>query len=293
MGSNTGSTVPRRQLGRYLRKLRNEAGLSVRAAASALEWSETKLWRVESGQSPMRALDAGVLCALYGASAEMTEALQGLARETRARGWWHSYGDSVPPGFDLFIGLEAAASRMDWYQIELIPGLFQTDEYAREVQRHYLPDAPDEEIERRVQVRLARQSILTRPDNPPELRVVLSEAAIRRPIRNRAAMSNQLRRLVEFSTMSTVDLRVVPLSAGLHLGSQTNPFIILRFPSQPGSGVTEPPTVYADGFTGDLYLDKSVEVARFDYAFQVIWETAASPEETRRLLGEVAAEYEA
>jgi transcriptional regulator with XRE-family HTH domain len=127
----TGSTVPRRQLGRYLRSLRIEAGLTVRAAAKELERSEPTLWRMESGQVAVRALDVEQMCRLYGAKEDMTKALMALAKETKAKGWWQTYGDVVPEWFDLFVGLEAAANRMSEYEHSLIPGLFHTEAYAR------------------------------------------------------------------------------------------------------------------------------------------------------------------
>src|SRR5215469_215781 len=121
----TGSTVPRRQLGRYLRDLRNQAGLTAKAAAQQLERSEPTIWRIETGQTSVRSIDVELMCRLYGASPEMTEALTRLARETKARGWWQAYGDAVPEWFDLYVGLEAAAAPLLWYEQELIPGLLQ------------------------------------------------------------------------------------------------------------------------------------------------------------------------
>jgi transcriptional regulator with XRE-family HTH domain len=105
----TGSTVPRRQLGRYLRELRNRERLTVKVAAAKLEWSEAKIWRIETGQTSLRSLDVEAMCKIYAAPADLTEALMGLARETKARGWWHAYGDVIPEGFDVYIGLEEAA----------------------------------------------------------------------------------------------------------------------------------------------------------------------------------------
>ncbi len=108
----TGSTVPRMQLGRYLRELRQQQRLTVRAAAERLEWSEAKIWRIETGQVSLRSLDVEAMCRIYGATADLTEALMGLAKETKARGWWHSYGDVIPEGFDVYIGLEEAAASL-------------------------------------------------------------------------------------------------------------------------------------------------------------------------------------
>src|SRR3954471_20191350 len=149
----TGSTVPRRQLGRYLRDLRNRSRLTVRGAAQRLEWSEARIWRIETGQTSLRSLDVETMCRIYGAEPELAEALMGLARETKARGWWHSYGDVIPEGFDVYIGLEEAAVSLSWYESELIPGLLQTEDYARTLIRTDNSGVDDTEVERRVHVR--------------------------------------------------------------------------------------------------------------------------------------------
>src|SRR5437763_5794879 len=115
----TGSTVPRRQLGRYLRDLRSSQRLTVRAAAAQLEWSEAKIWRIETGQVALRSLDVEAMCKIYGAAPDLTEALMGLAKETKARGWWHAYGDVIPEWLDVYIGLEEAASTFSLYESEL------------------------------------------------------------------------------------------------------------------------------------------------------------------------------
>ena len=133
--TTSGSTVPRRLLGRYLRELRNKQRLTVRAAAEKLEWSEAKIWRIETGQTSLRSLDVEAVCRIYGAPADITEALMGLAKETKAKGWWHAYGDAVPEWFDVYIGLEEAASEICNYESELVPGLFQTEDYASTVIR--------------------------------------------------------------------------------------------------------------------------------------------------------------
>src|SRR5712691_7184579 len=156
----TGSTVPRRQLGRYLRDLRNSQRLTVRAAAKRLEWSEAKIWRIETGQVSLRSLDVEAMCRIYGATADLTEALMGLAKETKARGWWHSYGDVIPEGFDVYIGLEEAAATFSWYESELVPGLLQSDAYAHTLIEADNPGVDEREIDRRVHVRIARQALL-------------------------------------------------------------------------------------------------------------------------------------
>src|SRR5262245_22336433 len=112
-----------------MRDLRGRARLTVKAAAAALEWSEGKIWRIETGQTSMRSHDAEVMCKIYGADPEMTEALKALAKETKSRGWWHSYGDVIPEYLDVFLGLEEAATTICCFEAELTPGLLQTEEY--------------------------------------------------------------------------------------------------------------------------------------------------------------------
>ena len=272
MADTTGSTVPRRQLGRYLRDLRGKQRITVKAAAAALEWSETKLWRVENGHTSLRSHDVELMCRIYGAPPDMTEALMGLAKETKAKGWWHAYGDVIPEGFDVYIGLEEAASQISWYESELVPGLLQTEQYARSVIKDDTMD--DEELDRRVQLRLARQALVRRRTAPLSLHVALNEAILRRPVGGPDVMAGQLGSLAEASASPNVSLRIVPFSAGLHRGLMTGPFELLRFPVNGSGEDSEPATVYADGFTGALYLDKPHEVERYANAFESIWSAA-------------------
>ena len=286
MVETTGSTVPRRQLGRYLRDLRGRQRITVKAAAAELEWSETKLWRVENGHSSLRSHDVELMCRIYSAPPDMTEALMGLAKETKAKGWWHAYGDVIPEGFDVYIGLEEAASQISWYESELVPGLLQTEQYARSVIKDDNPGVDDEEIDRRVQLRIARQALVRRRTAPLNLHVALNEAILRRPVGRPDVMAAQLEHLAEASGQPNVSLRVVPFSAGLHRGLMSGPFELLRFPLNGDGHESEPATVYADGFTGALYLDKPHEVERYATAFESIWsaalDEAASTDLTRQ-----------
>ncbi|SRR6266699_759684 len=287
----TGSTVPRRQLGRYLRDLRNSQRLTVRAAAERLEWSEAKIWRIETGQVSLRSLDVEVMCRIYGATAELTGALMGLAKETKARGWWHAYGDVIPEGFDVYIGLEEAASAFSWYESELVPGLLQTQRYAHTLIEADNPGVDVDEVDRRVRLRLARQALLTRVTAPPRLDIVLNEAIIRRPIGGVHIMTEQLDQLIKVGERANVSLRIMPFSAGLHLGVMSGPFVILRFPLNGEGRETEPPTVYVDGFTGALYLDKPNEIGRYDGAFTDIGSMALDEGASRDLIHAAAREF--
>src|SRR6266571_2525995 len=288
----TGSTVPRRQLGRYLRDLRSSQRLTVRTAAQKLEWSEAKIWRIETGQVSLRSLDVEAMCRIYGATAELTEALMGLAKETKARGWWHSYGDVIPEGFDVYIGLEESASSLSWYESELVPGLLQTEAYAHTLIKADNPGVDEREIDRRVHVRIARQALLTRVTAAPELHVVLNEAIVRRLVDGTDVMTGQLHCLLEVSSLANVSLRVMPFSAGLHHGVMSGPFVILRFPLNGDGKETEPPTVYCDGFTGALYLDKPSEIERYTQAFKDIWDSALGEAASRGLLHQASRELE-
>jgi transcriptional regulator with XRE-family HTH domain len=284
----TGSTVPRRQLGRYLRDLRNRQHITVKAAAEEMEWSETKIWRVETGQTSLRSHDVALMCSLYAAPPDITEALMGLAKETKARGWWHAYGDVIPENFDLYLGLEEAASSLSWYEAELVPGLLQTDGYAHAVISADKPDTDPAEIDRRVQLRIERQALIRRKAAPLALRVVLNESIVRRPVGGREVMAEQLDALAAAADLPNVKLRLVPFTAGLHYGMMSGPFVLLRFPANGDGRASEPPTVYVDGFTGDLYLDKPTEVEHYSDAFETIWAAAASEASSARLIRQAA-----
>ena len=167
------------------------------------------------------------MCRIYGAAADITEALMALAKETKARGWWQAYGDALPEWFDLYVGLEAAAARLSWYEQELVPGLFQTDDYARALIRADHPDEDDAEIDRRMRLRLGLEAILRRSVDPPVLQVVLDEPVLRRPVGGPGVMAAQLDRLAVVSELPNVELRVVPFSAGIHPGILASSFTIL------------------------------------------------------------------
>ncbi|WP_329098016.1 helix-turn-helix domain-containing protein [Actinomadura citrea] len=287
--ATTGSTIPRRQLGRYLRELRTNARLTVHVAAKALEWSEAKMWRIETGQTSLRSHDVETMCRVYGAPEELKVALMGLARETKGKGWWHAYGDVIPESFDLFIGLEEAARSLESYSTELIPGLFQTSDYARAVIKNNAR-LQEEEIDRRVQLRVQRQTLVTRLTEPTTLRAALNEAVVRRAVGGTAVMAAQLDRLAELNDLPNVSIRVVPFSRGAHPGLDSGPFILMRFPTAGDGRNHEPPTVYIQGFTGALYLDKPREIDRYAAGFAAIWDSALSQEESSASFRQMARE---
>lgn len=288
--TQAGSTVPRRQLGRYLRDLRNGVGLTVRAAAKQLERSEPTIWRIENGLVAVRAVEVQIMCQLYGANEDMTQALMALARETKSKGWWQTFGDVVPEWFDLFVGLEAAANRMAEYEHSVVPGLFQTEEYSRTIIAADHPDEGEDEIKRRVELRMGRQSILRRTMDPPTIRVALRESILGCRVGGNAVMAGQLDRLAEASGLPNVDLRIVPTSAGFHPGLVSGSFTILRFPLNGGGQESEPPTIYQEMYTGGVYLDKPHEIDRFDAAFEAIWKIALDERSSGELIAQTSEE---
>ncbi|MGR6319944.1 helix-turn-helix transcriptional regulator [Micromonospora soli] len=283
MVEEIGSTVPRRQLGRLLRQYRTEAGVTLDAAAEALEYSRQKIWRIESGLGAVRVLDVKAMCELYGVSAELTEAMKGLAAETKSKGWWHAHGDAVPSWFELYVGLESAAATLRQYQETVIPGLLQTREYIQALARIDQPAATGEDREHAVQVRLQRQNLLSRRlPHPPRLDAVISEAVLRRRVGGRAVMIGQLTGLLEASERPNVSVRVVPLAAGPHLGAVAGSFLILDFPvTKGGRAAPEPSVVYSESLTGALYLDKPAELRAYEEAFASVAQLAQSEAESR------------
>ncbi|GGL87301.1 transcriptional regulator [Micromonospora yangpuensis] len=284
-----GSTVPRRQLGRALRQLRTEAGVTLDGAADALECSRQKVWRIESGLGSVRGVDVRAMCQLYDASQELTGALVALASETKAKGWWHAYGDAIPDWFELYVGLEQSASRLRFFYDAMIPGLLQTRDYAHAVYQHR-SEVSDEERERLVDIRLQRQALLSRRLPPaPRCGFILSEAALLRVVGSRSAMVNQLRYLQTMSERPNVSIRVLPLTAGLHRGVEAGTFVMLEFP--PGNRATpEPPIIYSESWTGALYLDRPQEFAGYEKVWMSLDELALEPEQSRRLIEKIIGE---
>jgi transcriptional regulator with XRE-family HTH domain len=287
---DVGSSVPRRQLGRYLREAREAAGISIDAAAIELQWSRAKIYRIERGQQPVRRYDAKAMCDAYGADARLTEALTALATETTHKGWWHSYGEAVPEWFELYVGLEAAAERIRAYEPTFVPGLLQTPAYAGSVIRTTPSIGNEAEVGRAVAVRIERQRLLTRHrPAPPGLEVIIDEAVLRRPIGDREEMQHQLAHLAA-TNGPRITVRVLPLRAGPNQALTAGAFAILEFQDGPRS---EPTTVYSEGLTGALYLDKPPEIARYDRAWSTLDRAALDVKASRDLIMTIIREVNA
>ncbi|MEU4643974.1 helix-turn-helix transcriptional regulator [Micromonospora sp. NPDC023814] len=289
MADDMGSTVPRRQLGRALRELRTEARMTLDGAAEALQCSRQKMWRIETGLGAVRAVDAKAMCELYGATAELTGALTALANETKAKGWWHSYGDAIPDWFELYVGLESAASFIRRFDEALIPGMLQSRAYALAVYQHR-HEVTEEERERLVEVRLQRQTLLHRRlPRAPKLEVILAEAALLRTVGDAATMVGQLRHLLEVGELPNVSVRVLPLTAGIHRGAEAGTFVILDFPPAKRT-TTEPSVVYCESWTGALYLDRPEEYAAYEQVWASLDDLTLDEAQSRQLINKIIVE---
>jgi transcriptional regulator with XRE-family HTH domain len=252
-------TVRRRRLALELRHLRESASLSCEEVAEKLECSASKISRVENGRVSVSPRDVRDLLEIYGASPAQREHLVQLTRDSRQKGWWDPYKDAVEPHFATYLGLERASTEIRTYEVGLIPGLLQTEEYARAAisigMLTGLRDAAG-----LVELALARQSMLTTA-NPPRFWAVLDEAALRREVGGPAVMRRQLEHLLEMARMPHVQLQLIPFGGGAH-PAMGRSFMVFSFAD---SG--DPDVVYLEDLTSALYLEDSAEVDCYSISF--------------------------
>lgn len=279
-------------LGRQLRELRVNSGVSAEVAREAIGVGKQTLWRMETGQ-PVRLNPLLIegLCKVYGASEDVTNILLGLTEEASRTGWWHAYGDAIPKHFDLFVGLETAAKQIFSYQTTLLPGLLQTDEYRRALIWVDFPTMSSEEVERRIELFNLRKARLSSRPTPLILDATVDESALRRAIGGPAVMSDQLRNLGKAAERPNISIRVVPLGADAYCGLRVGTFVMLKFPTHPTAHLTEPPVIYMQGLTGALYLEKTEEVQQYRQAYADIQRSALDETQSRSLILEIAREY--
>ncbi|MFE4519223.1 helix-turn-helix domain-containing protein [Kitasatospora sp. NPDC056783] len=267
-------TVLRRRLGSELRRLRERTGRQAKTVADELGFSATKVSRIESGQTTLKESDVRAMLELYGVGDE-TELRQfiSLTRRSTQRGWWHDYADTLPEWFQTYVGLEADAARIRSYESELVPGLFQTADYAREVFRPFRSEQNgDQAIERRVRLRLQRQELIRNPE-PLVVHAVLSEAVLRRVVGGDQVMTSQVIHLVETAQLPNITIQVLPFSVGAHAAMGTN-FRILSFSDVPGE------VVFCESVTSSLYIEKEADIIRHETVFSQLTSSAMSPEDS-------------
>ncbi|MFG1897959.1 helix-turn-helix domain-containing protein [Micromonospora zamorensis] len=278
-GPTTGPTVLRMLLGAQLRRLRESSGVTREGAGWEIRSSESKISRMELGRVGFKERDVSDLLTLYGVTEEHErDALLKLARDANSPGWWHRYGDVLPTWFQSYLGLEAAAALIRTYEVQFVPGLLQTGDYARAVVLLGHGAAGPDEIERRVALRMQRQQLLHR-ENPPQLWAVVDEAALRRPIGGPAVMRGQLTALIEATKSPNIRLQVIPFAAGGHAAAG-GAFTILRFGDQ-----ELPDIVYIEQLTSAIYLDKRDDLDYYAVAMERLCVEAEPPERTPDILG--------
>jgi transcriptional regulator with XRE-family HTH domain len=280
-GACCGPTAPRIALGTQLRRLREAANLTTGQAAEAIRASHSKLSRLERGRGAVRQRDVADLLTLYGGTDEAErEELLILARQANAPAWWQQYHDVLPRWFELYVGLEEAASIIRAYEVQLVHGLMQTEDYARAVILLSNTDAPAEEIDRRVSLRIKRQQLLTRP-GAPELWAVLDETALLRSPGGLQVMRAQLEHLLQLTGLPNVTLQIAPFRAGPPAAAG-GPFTILRFPES-----DLPDLVYLEQLSSALYLDQPHDVTGYLAHMERLClqaETAAASQDMLRAL---------
>ncbi len=245
-----GPTVLRILLGAQLRRLREGKRISLEEAGNVIRASHSKISRLETGRVGFKDRDITDLLTFYGVTDERErQALRDLAGRANAQGWWHDYSDILPSWFEAYVGLEEAATQIRAYEVQFIPGLLQTGDYARAVTMLGHPNAAVRDVDRRVGLRLARQVIFTRP-SPPNIWAVLDEATLRRPIGGAEIMRAQIRHLIDLAQRPNVTIQIIPFLAGGHAAAG-GPFSILRF-----AEYDLPDVVYLEQLTSALYLDK-------------------------------------
>jgi transcriptional regulator with XRE-family HTH domain len=281
-----GPTVLRMILGRQLQALREKAGLTYDQAAQVIYTSAATVRRMERAEGSLKPLNVKSLLIAYGiTSTTEIDAFLALARDATRPGWWHGYDDVLPAWFRTLIGLEEAASLIRGYDPQSIPGLLQTPDYARASVTTGFPDATAQEVQRRVDLRLARQHILERPD-PPRLWLVIDEAAMRRATASTspAAMRAQLDKLTDHAGRPNITIQVLPFTAGFH-PAMYGPFRIFRFDTP-----DQPDIVYGESMTSAWYLDKPDETALYTQALDRISAQAAPAADTAKLLRSIRKE---
>ena len=252
-----GPTVQRIMLGTRLRRLRESLGITRETAASAIRASDAKLCRMELGRVGFKVRDVADLLTLYGVDdPDVREELLDSVRQANRPGWWRAYGDAFPSWFEQHLGLEEAASLIRTYEVQFVPGLLQTPAYAEAVIRLGRTVTSQDAVRRRVELRMTRQELLSRPD-APRLWVVVDEAALRRPLGGPEVMRAQLRRLVEAAALPGVTVQVLPFHVGGHAAAG-GPVTVLRFPVP-----DLPDVVYLEQLSSALYLDKPEDVDHY------------------------------
>lgn len=282
-GKRQTPTVRLRRLAAELRSLRASSGLTRDEVVERTGINAATMYRIEHARVRPQTRTLRTLLDLYGVEKEQQAELVGLLRDARERGWLHAYQSELPEQYMNFIGFEGEA-RSSWnYESLFVPGLLQTQDYARAVIRGEFPFASRDEIERRVEVRIARQGVL-QGDNPLELWGIVDEAALRRQVGGQAVMRAQLRHVLDAVELPNVTFQVIRFDAGAHAGMRGS-FVFLQF-----TDAAIPDVIYIDSMAGELFLEEESDVRRYRLVFEHLRAVAASPDASRSLIASIVTE---
>ncbi|MBC6448276.1 helix-turn-helix domain-containing protein [Actinokineospora xionganensis] len=271
-----GPLIPRRRLGQSLRELREAAGMHLEDAAERLECSVSKVSRLETGRGIPKQRDVRDLLALYQVDDQkVIDRLVRLAGDGRRQAWWQDLSDIVSTNLDTFIALESEASNLRYYVQSVVPGMFQTADYARGVFRALYPRDSEVALRKRVDLRMGRQALLAEREDKPRISAVLDEATLHRFVGGPEVMDGQLRELLEISERSDVTLRIYPFSAGPDLGIQCT-FVVFTFESEYDRN-----SVHIELGAGDRWLEQEADVLRYARLFDDLSRKCLSVEDSR------------
>lgn len=275
-------TVRLRRLAGELRRLREAAGLSREAVTATTGLDESSIYRVETAQTRPQRRTVMALLSTYGITDQTKiDEMVELAKTAGQPGWVQTYEDYLSEQYTVYIGFEGEASKLSNYETVFVPGLLQTQDYARAVIRGVVPAITDEQVDRHVEARMRRQDVFQRTD-PMQLWAVMDEAAIRRQVGGADVMRAQLQHLAEAAKAPHVTIQVIPYEAGAHPGMPGS-FVVMEFPDPSDAAL-----VYTDSMAGDLFLEKESDVARYRATFQQLVAQALSPAATKRILRDAA-----
>jgi transcriptional regulator with XRE-family HTH domain len=273
--------VRRRRLAAELRRLRADTGKTAEDVGRILGWSKAKISRYELAQSGLKPDDVARLLEFYGVQGSQREQLLALAEEATHKGWWEAYSDVLTEGHLAFIALEAEATSILEWQVNVVPGLLQTEQYAREVLSgyHEVATISPRAIQRRLETRLTRQQLLTR-DEPLEYVALMDESVLHRQRGDRSVMYTQLQRLADIAELSNVTIQVVPLK-GNH-GLAVDAFAILQFGKAHETTLHD--VVSLEHLSNELYVQGDTDTYQFRLAFDHLAEESLSPQDSRDLI---------
>jgi transcriptional regulator with XRE-family HTH domain len=263
--------VRQRELGKRLRELRNQHKLTVEDVAGRLLCSATKMSRLETGARRPSLRDVRDLCVLYELDEQDSAELMSLARRAREPGWWTRYDDVR---LDPYIGLETAATAITAYSMYYVPALLQTEEYAAALIKAVAPHISPDAYRQRIEIRLRRQQLLEQ-DNRPRYRVLLDEAVLRRGVGGVDAMARQLGKIIDAADGGRVTVQVIPFEVGAHAAQDSN-FVLLEFDREPSLS----PVVFVEGLTGNQYIERRADVARYRDAIERLRDSGLNPHDS-------------